>query len=248
MVQTGRTLRADAARNRARVLEVAYEAFANHGLSVSIEEIARRAGVGAGTVHRNFPSKESLVQAVIANRMGNIIASGHAFLDSAGPRSALFAFVKSMVLEWGADRGLVDALAGSGFDFDKSVPAAEVEFRLLRLEPTCRSRISPAPSQAPASCPTCRNRPARRDGVRGEGTRGRLSSCAELRPRLGRTGHPHRARRLATIVKIPTKQRLSRNVKVRDTARPAAVRLHRAVGSYWGAFQRGTDCSRRRIG
>ena len=50
-------LRADAARNRARVLETAYDTFAAEGLSVPIDEIARRAGVGAGTVYRHFPTK-----------------------------------------------------------------------------------------------------------------------------------------------------------------------------------------------
>ena len=62
MAQPARPLRADAARNRARVLEVAYETFAAEGLSVPIDEIARRAGVGAGTVYRHFPTKEALFQ------------------------------------------------------------------------------------------------------------------------------------------------------------------------------------------
>ena len=62
-------MRADAARNRARVLEVAYETFAAEGLSVPIDEIARRAGVGAGTVYRHFPTKEALFPAVIDDRV-----------------------------------------------------------------------------------------------------------------------------------------------------------------------------------
>src|SRR3984957_3328332 len=60
MAQPTKPLRADAARNRARVLETAYETFAAEGLAVPIEEIARRAGVGAGTVYRHFPTKEDL--------------------------------------------------------------------------------------------------------------------------------------------------------------------------------------------
>ena len=62
MAQPAKPLRADAARNRARVLEIAYETFAAEGLSVPIDEIARRAGVGAGTVYRHFPTKEDLFQ------------------------------------------------------------------------------------------------------------------------------------------------------------------------------------------
>ena len=67
MAQPARPLRADAARNRARVLEVACETFAAEGLSVPIEEIARRAGVGTGTVCRHFPTKQDLVLAVFAD-------------------------------------------------------------------------------------------------------------------------------------------------------------------------------------
>ena len=69
MTQTDRPLRADAARNRARVLEVAYDTFAAEGLSVPIDEIARRAGVGAGTVYRHFPTKEDLFRAVVDDRL-----------------------------------------------------------------------------------------------------------------------------------------------------------------------------------
>ena len=90
MAQPARPLRADAARNRARVLEVAYETFAAEGLSVPIDEIARRAGVGAGTVYRHFPTKEDLFQAVVESRMQHIIDAGRALLDEPrARRSAL---------------------------------------------------------------------------------------------------------------------------------------------------------------
>lgn len=73
MDQPARPLRADAARNRARVLEVAYQTFAEEGLGVPIDEIARRAGVGAGTVYRHFPAKEDLYRAIAEDRMGSVI-------------------------------------------------------------------------------------------------------------------------------------------------------------------------------
>ena len=132
MAQPDRPVRADAARNRARVLEVAYDTFAADGLSVPIDEIARRAGVGAGTVYRHFPTKETLFRAVIADRMRRIIDAGHALLESEQPGQALFAFLRSMVLRWGAaDRGLVEALAGVGIDVNTAVPQAEDEFMAL---------------------------------------------------------------------------------------------------------------------
>lgn len=122
-------MRADAARNRARVLEVAYETFAADGLAVPIDEIARRAGVGAGTVYRHFPTKEALFQAVIAERIRGVVEEGRTLLSEADPADALFAFLRSMVLQWGAaDRGLVDALAGSGIDVNTVVPEAEGEY------------------------------------------------------------------------------------------------------------------------
>ncbi|MGA5538140.1 TetR/AcrR family transcriptional regulator [Mycolicibacterium nivoides] len=122
-------MRADAARNRARVLEVAYETFAADGLSVPIDEIARRAGVGAGTIYRHFPTKDALFQAVIAERIRGVVDEGRALLAEADPADALFMFLRSMVLQWGAaDRGLVDALAGSGIDVNTVVPEAEGEY------------------------------------------------------------------------------------------------------------------------
>jgi AcrR family transcriptional regulator len=129
VTQTDRPVRADAARNRVRVLEVAYETFAADGLSVPIDEIARRAGVGAGTVYRHFPTKEALFQAVIADRMRRLIDDGRALLESEQPGQALFSFLQSMVLQWGAaDRGLVEALAGIGIEIDNAAPDAEAEF------------------------------------------------------------------------------------------------------------------------
>jgi AcrR family transcriptional regulator len=129
MAQPAPRLRADAARNRARVLEVAYETFAAEGLSVPIDEIARRAGVGAGTVYRHFPTKESLFQAVINDRMQHLVDDGHALLESDRPGEAIFTFLRSIVLQWGAtDRGLVEALAGFGIDIEQAAPDAEDAF------------------------------------------------------------------------------------------------------------------------
>jgi AcrR family transcriptional regulator len=132
VAQAVRPLRADAARNRARVLEVAYETFAADGLSVPIDEIARRADVGAGTVYRHFPTKEALFNAVIRDRLQRLVDDGYALLGSAGPGEALFTFLRSMVLQWGAaDRGLVEALARLGIDMDSAAPEAEDAFLAL---------------------------------------------------------------------------------------------------------------------
>ena len=130
MAQPDRPLRADAARNRARVLEVAYDTFAAEGLSVPIDEIARRAGVGAGTVYRHFPTKEDSVP---GGRRGPDPAhrrtTGARWWPARSRGQALFSFLRSMVLEWGAtDRGLADALAGLGIDVETVMPEAEEDF------------------------------------------------------------------------------------------------------------------------
>lgn len=65
----GRPLRADARRNRERVMEAAREAFAECGQDLPMEELARRAGVGVGTVYRHFPNKESLLDALVADQL-----------------------------------------------------------------------------------------------------------------------------------------------------------------------------------
>lgn len=127
MAQPARPLRADAARNRARVLEVACETFAAEGLSVPVEEIARRAAVGTGTVCRHFPAKEDLVRAVISDRLQLIVDEGHALLQSGDPGQALFGFMRSLVLKWGAtNEGLKHALAGSNISI--KIGTAEKSF------------------------------------------------------------------------------------------------------------------------
>jgi AcrR family transcriptional regulator len=121
-------LRADAARNRARVLQVAYETFAADGLSVPIDEIARRAGVGAGTIYRHFPTKDALFQAIVADRVARIVDTARTLLAAEDAGQALVTFLRAMVVEGATDQGLADALAGIGFDIAQAAPEAEQSF------------------------------------------------------------------------------------------------------------------------
>ena len=109
-----RPLRADAQRNRARVLEAARAAFAAEGLAVPLDEIARRAGVGAGTVYRHFPTKEALFEAVVADRMQVLIEDARARLAEPDPGPAFFAFFSTLVSDAAEKMDLADALAASG--------------------------------------------------------------------------------------------------------------------------------------
>jgi AcrR family transcriptional regulator len=128
VAQPERPPRADAVRNRARVLEVAYEVMAAEGLSVPIDEIARRAGVGAGTVYRHFPTKEALFGAVIRDRLEQMVTSGRTLLASAEPGEALYSFMKAMVFHSATDMSLAQAMAGYGIDVNVVAPEAEAEF------------------------------------------------------------------------------------------------------------------------
>jgi AcrR family transcriptional regulator len=120
-------LRADARRNRARVLEVAAGIFATEGLSVPVHEIARRAGVGTGTVSRHFPAKEDLFAAILLGRMEQLAAAADALAGSRDPGPAFFAFFTEVVREGAANRGLAEALAGAGYDLDSAAARANCD-------------------------------------------------------------------------------------------------------------------------
>jgi AcrR family transcriptional regulator len=87
-------LRSDARRNLERVLDAATEAFAASGPDVSIDEIARLAGVGHGTVFRRFPTKDDLMYAVIERHVGQMCEMAEEALASGDPREAFFDFAR----------------------------------------------------------------------------------------------------------------------------------------------------------
>lgn len=121
---------------------MAYEAFAAEGLAVPIDEIARRAGVGAGTVYRHFPTKESLFQAIVANRLNRLVEHARSLADEREPGDALFAFLATMVDEGATDQGLVDALAGIGFDVAAAAPDAEQRFMAMLGDLLARAQMA----------------------------------------------------------------------------------------------------------
>src|SRR3954468_10448829 len=125
MAEPARPLRADAARNRARVLEVAYETFAAEGLAVPLDEIARRAGVGAGTVYRHFPTKEALFEAVIVDRLTKLVEHARSLAEAADPGAAFFEFVRGMIAGASTAKDVVDALAGMDLDAAGQITASK---------------------------------------------------------------------------------------------------------------------------
>lgn len=89
-------LRADARRNQERVLDAAAEVFGEEGPDASIDEIARRAGVGHGTVFRRFPTKDDLVFAVVERHVAQMRALAEAALAGDDPGEAFFGFVRGI--------------------------------------------------------------------------------------------------------------------------------------------------------
>lgn len=104
-----RPLRADAERNRRLLLDAAAAAFAEGGLDVSVAEIARRAGVGQATVFRNFPTKDELIAAIVADRVDELVSMAEEGAE-ADPWEALAGFMGEFVIRHLQDRALFEAL------------------------------------------------------------------------------------------------------------------------------------------
>jgi AcrR family transcriptional regulator len=92
-VTAPRPLRSDAARNRESLLRAAAEEFAERGLDASVADIARRAGVGKGTVFRHFATKDDLIAAIVLDRVNALNAVGERLLEAADPGAALLEFL-----------------------------------------------------------------------------------------------------------------------------------------------------------
>src|SRR5579864_4357331 len=90
---TDRKPRADAQRNRDRILEMAKEEFTRVGANASLEEIAKNAGVGPGTLYRHFPTREELLVAVYRSEMEKLAAAARTFADTLPPVEALRAWL-----------------------------------------------------------------------------------------------------------------------------------------------------------
>ena len=104
--------RSDARENRARILAAAREAFAEDG-ATSMNQIAQRAGVGAGTLYRNFPTREALVLAVYQDEVERIIGTVPGLLAAMPPLEALRHWTTGLVEAMRRKHGLGDALSPS---------------------------------------------------------------------------------------------------------------------------------------
>jgi AcrR family transcriptional regulator len=141
-VTSPRPLRADARRNRQRLLQAAAGAFAAEGLSVPLDEIARRAEVGPGTLYRHFPTKEALFEAVLHDRLQRLADDARTLRRAEDPAAALLDFIGRLVAEAALKRDLADALASGGAEMNAALTAIaghlrnEIGYLLTRAQHT----------------------------------------------------------------------------------------------------------------
>ncbi|MFE2052065.1 TetR/AcrR family transcriptional regulator [Streptomyces sp. NPDC059459] len=119
-----RPLRADARRNRDRLIEVAARAFAQDGPDVTLDAIAKEAGVGIGTLYRHFATREELVDAAYRSELAKLCDSASELLEAGPPDAALRAWMDGFVRYMTTKRGMSDALraliATGGDPFSRS--------------------------------------------------------------------------------------------------------------------------------
>jgi AcrR family transcriptional regulator len=126
-------LRADAQRNLGRILEAASDAYAELGPDVTIDEIARRAGVGHGTVFRRFPTKDALRAAVIRARLDELLARANELLEEQDVGAALEQFVWAVAEACRRDRTLFEGIEQCGGFADVSVAKQELQETVGKL-------------------------------------------------------------------------------------------------------------------
>jgi AcrR family transcriptional regulator len=107
-----RTMRADARRNYERLVAEASAVIGDAGADASLEEIARRAGVGSATLHRHFPSRGALLEAVFRDRVQALCGRADALAAEREPSDALVEWLRAMVAHASVNRGLATSLAG----------------------------------------------------------------------------------------------------------------------------------------
>lgn len=128
-----RPLRADARRNRARILAAAEVVFAARGAAASTEEVATEAGVAIGTVFRHFPTKEVLLQALVKDLLVRLTAEADALTGSGDPATALFVFFEHVVEQSAAKRSVVDLLARAGVEVEVAGPVQTFRLAVAAL-------------------------------------------------------------------------------------------------------------------
>src|SRR3954452_4495171 len=149
-----RPLRRDAERNRQRILAAAREAFAEDGLSITLDEIAKRAGVGVGTIYRRFPDKEQLIDALFESRMQEFAALAEDCLRCEDSWEGLIRFLEAATEQHACDRGFKEVALAGVHGRDRVARARQLMFPLVsRLAARAQADGKLRPDISPTDVP-----------------------------------------------------------------------------------------------
>ena len=154
---TARPLRADAERNRARILAAAAEVFAERGLDASLDDIAAHAGVGVGTVYRRFPDKDALIDALFEDKIDRAVALADTALEIEDPWEAFTSVLWRGAETMAGDRALSEVFASIPGATEAVMPtvAGLTDTAAVTGEPMSRAPLPMPPgSGVPASSAT----------------------------------------------------------------------------------------------
>ena len=138
-----RPLRADALRNRAKILQAAADVFAEHGLDVTLDDIAHHAGVGVGTVYRRFADREALIEALFETRMKAELQRMRDALADPDPWHGLISFVEDVCELIATDRGMRQVMLSSAYG-QSGVAQCRDEFGVLGEQLVARVKATGA--------------------------------------------------------------------------------------------------------
>ncbi|WP_328670149.1 TetR/AcrR family transcriptional regulator [Streptomyces sp. NBC_00322] len=128
-VGSARPMRADARRNYERLLTEARAVFAEYGTDASLEEIARRSGVGIGTLYRHFPNRHAMMSAVFQEALAALLERSGELASAEQPCGALVEWLRALITHAGEYRGLARALMSASHDETSALSACSVPLR-----------------------------------------------------------------------------------------------------------------------
>jgi AcrR family transcriptional regulator len=128
-------MRADAVKNRERILQAAEEVFAAQGVSAPIDMVAERAGVGVGTLYRHFPTKEALFEAIVLTGLQGLVKAAAEGTDAEDPGEKFYTFLRTFSRTVSVKHDLVDALGAAGIDIKSQCAdtVGDLESRVQRM-------------------------------------------------------------------------------------------------------------------
>jgi AcrR family transcriptional regulator len=141
-VSSPRPLRADARRNHQRLLCAAQEAFDEHGADACLDEIARRAGVGIGTLYRHFPTRRAMLEALLQDGIEELCVFADRLLASPAPGDALATWLRAVVAHATASRGLAAELLRTTSDVGSHPSPKCEEMRVMGARLLARAQAA----------------------------------------------------------------------------------------------------------